>query len=604
MSPSADNKLRDQHLRELLCLLSSGEMTLPEARRLDELISADQSARQFYLDFMTVEAELHAKHSFDSTGRSLPDASGPHLSKTGRRLGEVLDRFHFPSWLTIAATLLGVAVLSSAATIGWVGGLASRDQPRQPLAQVSPAPRDIQSSIGAISATRNCRWTTHNGGCGDLVHKGQRLSLQQGVAEITFNTSAKVLLEGPAVLQIDQQGGVELLSGRLAVDSPQDVESLPICAGRIRIADQGAAYGLIAESTGAGEVHVFRGVVLAALINRLGEQVHTCELTSGNGGRLSTAANRIEPILAVNDLFVRSLSPGSGARDGLYAFEGFDYTAGPLSEQNGGFGWAGAWADIETAYADSGDSTNVVQERSLTWPGVPPIGNRAFQAGQANRIRRVLSMSVKGVFDTAGYVENRDAHRLIGREGKTIYVAFLQRVSKMNEVFYGLELNRGDGNRNRVLCIGNGVEQSGYAVTSNYNGYIDEKALTLGKEDTDVNLFVVRIDFGADDQDLATVYRNPESLVEEKACQPAGVIKGNFSFDRVSLGNFNGAKIHEVDDLRIGGDFRVVTGQRSFIQGQLAGASQRPTLASFSMSKSHSPARLLGGLWESSRSWR
>ena len=29
---------------------------------------------------------------------------------------------------------------------------------------------------------------------------------------------------------------------------------------------------------------------------------------------------------------------------------------------------------------------------------------------------------------------------------------------------------------------------------------------------------------------------------------------GNFAFDRISLGNFNGTKIHEVDEIRVGND--------------------------------------------------
>jgi hypothetical protein len=37
---------------------------------------------------------------------------------------------------------------------------------------------------------------------------------------------------------------------------------------------------------------------------------------------------------------------------------------------------------------------------------------------------------------------------------------------------------------------------------------------------------------------------------------------GNFAFDRISLGNFNGTKIHEVDEIRVGTTFRAVTGRR------------------------------------------
>ncbi|MEM6329627.1 MAG: hypothetical protein AAF790_05195, partial [Planctomycetota bacterium] len=220
----------------------------------------------------------------------------------------------------------------------------------------------------------------------------------------------------------------------------------------------------------------------------------------------------------------------------------------------------------------AGQSTNCVAKRSLHLRGLPPAGAHFQQTGQANRVRRVLSTSYKGVFDVAGLVENRDAHRLIGKEGHTIYIAVLQRVSKTGDVFYGLELNRGDGNGNRVLCIGNGAEGAGYAVTSNYNNHAGERGASLGEETTGANLIVIRIDYGPNDQDRAVVYRNPASLVDEFKCRPAAELSGDFSFDRVSFGNFEGTKIHQVDELRIGTSFRVVTGQRSFLQMPLAAA--------------------------------
>ena len=109
-----------------------------------------------------------------------------------------------------------------------------------------------------------------------------------------------------------------------------------------------------------------------------------------------------------------------------------------------------------------------------------PVGNRAMLAAQYNRIRRQLATSVGGVFDAAGLVENHDELRLVGRDGKQVYISFLQRVSKTGDGFYGVELHRGDGNANRVLCIGNGADGAGYGVTSNVNVYGEQNLPALG----------------------------------------------------------------------------------------------------------------------------
>jgi hypothetical protein len=255
------------------------------------------------------------------------------------------------------------------------------------------------------------------------------------------------------------------------------------------------------------------------------------------------------------------MSVALGPHDGLYAYDGFNYPAGPLAEQNGGFGCAGPWFNFE-ADAQSDATSNGVKPDSLEHEGLVPLGNRAAQTAHQNRIRRSLGTSLGGVFDAAGLVENQDGMRLVGRDGAVVYLSFLQRVDKTSDVFYGFELHRSDGNANRVLCIGHGAENTGYGVTSNFNVYNDRNFPQLGEENTNVNFFVVRITFGAGNRDRAEVFRNPESLIHENECKLDAELLGNFAFDRISLGNFHGTKVHEVDEIRVGTSFRAVTGRR------------------------------------------
>src|SRR4029079_6417545 len=239
----------------------------------------------------------------------------------------------------------------------------------------------------------------------------------------------------------------------------------------------------------------------------------------------------------------------------------FNYPAGPLDEQNGGFGWAGPWFSVE-ADSNATSSSNGVKAVNREYEGLVPVGNHAVLSAQQNRIRRSLGTSLGGVFDAAGLVENQDGVRLIVLYVTVVYLSFLQRVDKINDVFYGLELHRGDGNSNRVLCIGNGVEGTGYGATSNFNAYGQRNFRSRGKENTETNFFVVRITYGAGNRDRVEVFRNPASLVDESACKADAELVGNFAFDRISLGNFNGTKIHEVDEIRVGTTFRAVTGRR------------------------------------------
>ena len=307
-------------------------------------------------------------------------------------------------------------------------------------------------------------------GFGSRLASGQRLKLATGLVEITFDDGAVVVLEGPATFDVQSPGRAQLHDGRLAAVVPERARGFEVETSRLNVVDFGTEFGVMAESEGATEVHVFNGLVKAQLLDESGHQVRTVELNTAEAARIEPAAAMVARIPARDDEFVRSLSVAAGPHDGLYAYDGFNYPAGPLDEQNGGFGWAGPWFTVE-ADSKSDPKSNGVEPESLEYEGLVPLGNHAVQTAQQNRMRRSLGTSVGGVFDAAGLVENQDGVRLIGRDGAVVYLSFLQRVDKINDVFYGFELHRGDGNGNRVLCIGNGVDGTGYGVTSNVNVY-------------------------------------------------------------------------------------------------------------------------------------
>ena len=422
---------------------------------------------------------------------------------------------------------------------------------------------DAATDVARITASRNCLWgdSGQDIGYGSRLVAGQKLNLATGLVEITFNDGAVVVLEGPATFDVESPGQGQLHEGRLAAVVPQRARGFEVVTSRLNVVDLGTEFGVKAESAGATEVHVFNGLVKAQLLDESGRQVRTVELNTAEAARIEPAGAVVARIPARDEDFVRSMTVANGPHDGLDAYDGFNYPAGPLDEQNGGFGWAGPWFTVE-ADSKATSTSNGVQQDSLNYEGLASVGNRAVQTANENRIRRVLGTSIGGVFDAAGLVENQDGVRLIGKDGMEVYLSFLQRVNKLDDVFYGFELHRGDGNGNRVLCIGNGADGTGYGVTSNVNVYGLQNFPSLGKENTDVNFFVVRITYGQGNRDRVEVYRNPASLVDETACKVSAELVGNFAFDRISLGNFKGTKVHEIDEIRVGTTFRAVTGVR------------------------------------------
>jgi HAMP domain-containing protein len=566
-----------ERLMEAAGELCNGTLAEQDGAALDELLQRDPVARRIYIDHMWLHASLYAEnssyaglhateHMLDAVTTENPDSE---LALT-RSHTWVNDPAAIPSrrrsWRPqmLAAALAGVAALLSwgvyeAATRG-------REDAGRQIAAADP-----KAEVAAqISGTHNCRWAQPELGIdyGSELRVGQRVELKEGLAEITFENGATVLLEGPATFVVDAADKLGLASGRLAAVVPQRSGGFRIHTQTIDVVESGAEFGLWAQESGAAEVHVFNGLVQANVRDAEGRTLRRLELNGAEAARISPTSTTVVEFPADDATFVRNIITTSGPHDGLLAYEGFRYPEGPLEAQNGGFGWAGPWFTTN-ADDEAGPDSNSVKPGSLTTAGMVPAGNRAMLAAQYNRIRRQLATSVGGVFDAAGLVENRDEVRVVGRDGKQVYISFLQRVSKTDDGFYGIEFHRGDGNGNRVLCIGNGADEAGYGATSNVNIYGKDNLPSLGAENTEVNFFVVKITFGVENRDVAEVYRNPESLRDEQVCKPDAVLRGNFAFDRISLANFDGAKIHEADEIRVGTHFLAVTGRWGSNQSRL-----------------------------------
>lgn len=538
-----------QEIEQLAAAMCNGTITADEAARLDSLLAKDPAARAFYNDYFFLHGELYSRHASLGVGTDLrPEVAEVVAMQSTRRA--------WLGWLAVAAALLGVSAVSSWLTYS----IATNGRPSVEVAS-APATTGAKS-VARITATRNCSWADGTEvGYGARLKTGQRLSLATGLIEITFDDGAVVVLEGPAKFDVDAAGRAQLYDGRLAAEVPERARGFEVLTSRLNVVDLGTEFGVKAETAGATEVHVFKGLVKAQLLDDAGHQVRTVELNTAEAARIEPASAMVARIPARDDEFVRSLSVAVGPHDGLLAYDGFNYPAGTLDEQNGGYGWAGPWFVVESESKPRG-TPNCVRAGSLEYDGLVPQGNHAVQTAEQNRIRRSLGTSVGGVFDSSGLVENQDGVRLIGKDDSTVYLSFLQRVDRINDVFYGFELHRGDGNGNRVLCIGSGVDGTGYGVTSNVNVYGPKNFPALGEENTETNFFVVRIKFGQGNRDEVVVFRNPKSLIDEGACDISAKLVGNFAFDRISFGNFHGTKLHEVDEIRVGTAFRAVTGRR------------------------------------------
>ena len=551
--PAKLDRKVEKRLRELLNSLTNGALSDEQQQELESILIDNPPAQRFYQQFMMVHAELYWLH--DSLKNPQVVLEGEEETVARRWF----DASRVRQWLTLAAMLL------VGLTLGWLLNSEMNTTERQVVEY---------KRVATLTGTLNCRWEGEDrpNGYGTSLFAGQKLRLKEGIAEITFENGAQIILQSPAELDLDSFRESHLHSGKLTANCPPSSTGLRVNTSGLMLVDRGTEFGVMTDGNGNTEVHVFDGVVEGHYLEERG-RFRKVEWRQSDTAQYTRASARIQSLAKPNSTYVRSLSVGMGPMNGVLAADDFDYPLGPLGGQNGGFGWGGAWRDIEVEEGDL--YSNQIAAGSIG--GRSASGNHALIGGNFNRIRRELSTSYNGVFDAAGYVEVRDGVRVIGKDETTLYLSFSQKIDRLDQVFYGFELNRGDGNQNRVLCIGHAAAKSwtegtvrtpdkeagvtGWAVTSEFNGSdgLLKEFGSLGPETTDEVFFVLKLTFGKDHVDQFELFMNPASMWDEEQCIPVLKGSGDFAFDRIGLANFEGDKEFHVDRIKVGKTFSSVT---------------------------------------------
>lgn len=115
--------------------------------------------------------------------------------------------------------------------------------------------------VGRISRGDAAHWV--NEAPQATLRAGSRLLLASGLAEIHFRKGAKLILEGPADLEIRGREWAWLHRGRASVEISDKARGFVLETIRGRVMDLGTAFGMFVNPLGDVEVQVFEGRVKA-----------------------------------------------------------------------------------------------------------------------------------------------------------------------------------------------------------------------------------------------------------------------------------------------------------------------------------------------------
>lgn len=298
--------MNDEHWTEEYwhCIERSFDETASPDELLDfeEFLQNNPEAQRKYLHEMQLQAELHLlMHSRRNLGTVLSQvaaqsprpASSPiapviapsTLSETQQpilaSIRNILFRGTGAMSRAAAALLIGSMCFAALVTVAITMAVMKTPAHAQPVV--------LPVYVAQLSAAHNLKWANAASSpmVDQLLAEGQNLQIASGWAEITFKDGARVVLEGPASLELQSPAGARLNAGKLALETSAPSAKFIVHTPTSRIVDLGSEFGVHVEREDIAIVEVFAGAVdVHAVIDEAAGDIGSPErLTKGQSLR-------------------------------------------------------------------------------------------------------------------------------------------------------------------------------------------------------------------------------------------------------------------------------------------------------------------------------
>ena len=264
--------LTDEERLELHALcdaLVDGVITEAQRARLEQWLATSEEARRCYVRAMSLSASL--------------------MEYAGEMQAEAPDAPAAPVRIVRpAAWVWAIGSLAAAAAIVlafWIG----EDKPKPDAEEIASASQGDDDAIARLSGAKDARWVGPALATGAELHHGQRIELASGFAEITFDSGAQVMLEGPASLDLNSAWDAVLRRGTLKATVPPEAVGFRVSNSSVNVVDLGTEFSMVADESGATEVFVLKGKVEAAARDAAGNETQPVVLQEKQARRFAKA---------------------------------------------------------------------------------------------------------------------------------------------------------------------------------------------------------------------------------------------------------------------------------------------------------------------------
>jgi hypothetical protein len=253
-----------QQFDSLLHKYLEGETDATEVKELERLLLSDDSLveraseqsllhRQVF-ELLTEQRLHEIMDTFAGSGRAVPQSLRTAASDS-----------QTPAKSTRSAhvwQLVGLVSLAASALLALA--LWQRPPSDLPIETEVADSTDNETIAATLTQLASAEWQpgAQQYQYGAPLPSGSRIKLAAGMAKVTFECGAEVMLEGPCDFLIrDEMVGI-LSKGKIAANVPRRAFAFAILSPGVDFVDLGTSFGISVDDSGKSELHVFEGEVL------------------------------------------------------------------------------------------------------------------------------------------------------------------------------------------------------------------------------------------------------------------------------------------------------------------------------------------------------
>lgn len=234
---------------EAVAAICHGSASDEQARAMNELLHSNVARDEYIL-----RLEIHSRLASDPDLFALTEKDAAGTGSSGGALKLDILRAQPPQrkWDRKQNWVFALAACFALLAAGWWGWRASHP---------SEGKGTTSKAVAMLNRVVDAQWNRHD----ETPRSGAPLEpgwlrLKSGLAQIVFYSGARVVIEGPAELQLLSPNAASCRSGKLTAEVPPQARGFRISTPQMNIRDLGTAFGLDVKDRRT-ELHVFEGSV-------------------------------------------------------------------------------------------------------------------------------------------------------------------------------------------------------------------------------------------------------------------------------------------------------------------------------------------------------